>query len=49
MEIVIFNIYIFKWEREVAELMAENEKLYRDLNGTRHRLHDFAVAYGVDL
>lgn len=36
-------------EREVAELMAENERLYRELNTTRHRLHDFGVAYGVDV
>ena len=36
-------------EREVSELMAENERLYRDLNTTRHRLHDFGVAYGVDV
>ena len=36
-------------EREVAELMAENERLYRELNIARHRLHDFAVSYGVDV
>lgn len=36
-------------EREVAELMAENERLYRELNVTRHRLHDFGIAYGVDV
>jgi hypothetical protein len=36
-------------EREVGELMAENERLYREINVTRHRLHEFAIAYGVDI
>ena len=35
-------------EKEVNELIDENERLYRELNVSKHRLHDVCVAYGID-
>ena len=29
--------------------MFENEKLYKELNITRHRFHEFAIKYGIDI
>jgi chromosome segregation ATPase len=38
-----------KREKEVEELMAENERLYRELNKTRHQLHEISINHGIDL
>jgi hypothetical protein len=29
--------------------MIENERLYRELNKTRHQLHDISINHGLDL
>jgi len=36
-------------EREVGELMSENERLYKELNYNRHQLHEMGIAYGFDV
>jgi len=38
-----------KREKEVEELMVENERLYRELNKTRHQLHDISINHGIDV
>ena len=35
-------------EKEVGELIDENERLYKELNVTKHRFHDVCVSYGID-
>lgn len=32
-------------ENEIRELIAENERVYNEVNVQRHRIHDLAIAY----
>ena len=36
-------------DKEIGELMIENERLYKDLTSTKHRLHEFGRANDVDV
>lgn len=32
-------------ENEIRELIAENERVYNEVNIQRHRIHDLAITY----